>query len=241
MIHLVALGDSFTCGEGVGVHVPLAATWTALLAGAIPGAHHTSYATPGARVRDVRQYQVPKVSSATIVTLLVGLNDVARSGWDAGRVEGDLVSVADELCHRADTVLLVRLHDPVRLLWVPAPLRRLARERVAVVNAAVDRASRLPRVHVLDLARVELLRDRAVWAVDGVHPDPAGHVALAQAASAVLRDAGHLVGATPPVPQCRAASRRERAHWLARHGLPYLARNVRTLGTPALEGVLRRA
>ncbi|MDX6217238.1 MAG: hypothetical protein QOG99_2822, partial [Frankiales bacterium] len=35
MSGLLALGDSFTCGEGVGVRVPLASTWAGVLATAL--------------------------------------------------------------------------------------------------------------------------------------------------------------------------------------------------------------
>jgi lysophospholipase L1-like esterase len=237
---LVALGDSFSCGEGVGVRVPHDKTWTALLAAALPGASFSTYAAPGARIRDVRHQQLPQVTSATVATVLVGLNDVARSGFDAATVHRDLVSVVEQLGGSADIVLLGRLHDPARMLRLPALMRRLALERVAVVNAAVDEAVHLPRVHVLDLEQVEALHSPAAWAVDRLHPAAAGHAALALAAAVVLGAAGVTVQAIAPVALTDAASHRERMLWLAGHGGPYLARNLRALGTPVLEGVLRR-
>lgn len=241
MTNLVSLGDSFSCGEGVGVRVPFELTWTALLAAALPGASLSSFAAPGARIRDVRHEQVPQVASATIATVLVGLNDVARSGFDAATMHRDLVWVAEQLSGVAEIVLLGRLHDPMRMLRLPAPIRRLAQERVAVVNAAVDEAVHHPRVHVLDVDQVEALRYPAAWAVDRVHPSAAGHVALARAAAVVLCAEGHALETIDPATLTRAASQQDRLLWLARHGVPYLARNLKALGAPALEGVLRRA
>jgi lysophospholipase L1-like esterase len=241
MTRLVALGDSFSCGEGVGVRVPFDQTWTALLGAALPGASMTSFAAPGARIRDVRHDQVPRVISPTVVTVLVGLNDVARSGFDAATVRRDLISVAENLNGVADIVLFGRLHDPMRMLRLPAPIRRLAQARIAVVNAAVDEAGQLPRVHILDLDQVGALRLPAAWAVDRVHPSAAGHAALARAGAAVLGANGHSVESIALLAPTRAATQRDRMFWLAAHGMPYLARNLRALGTPALESVLRRA
>jgi lysophospholipase L1-like esterase len=238
---VVALGDSFSCGEGVGVRVPPEVTWPALLAAALPGASFISYAVPGARVRDVSRDQVPLVSAASIVTVLVGLNDVARSSFDPLTVYEELVGVAERLSEVAEIVLLGRLHDPMRMLRLPAPIRRLAQARIAVVNAAVDEAARLPGVHVLDLDQVDGFRLAHAWAVDRVHPSAIGHAALARAGAAMLGAEGHLVETIAPVPPSRVVTQRDRMLWLAGHGVPYLARNLRSLGTPALESVLRRA
>jgi lysophospholipase L1-like esterase len=49
-----AFGDSFTCGEGVGLTISPDSTWAAVLARAFPGGALRSYAVAGARVADVR-------------------------------------------------------------------------------------------------------------------------------------------------------------------------------------------
>jgi lysophospholipase L1-like esterase len=230
MTGLLALGDSFTCGEGVGVRVAPELTWTGLLASALPDPSRELLATPGARARDVVADQLPRVREAAVATLLVGLNDVARAGFDAGRVRESILRSVERLCECADTVLLGRLHDPLRLLWVPAPLRGPLRARLAQVNAAIDEGAALPRVHVVDLDAVTALRSRQGWAVDRVHPSHWGHVALAEEAAGVLRRAGHQVYHQNVCPPPSKPSPVERAWWLSRHGIPYAAGNVRGWG-----------
>ena len=74
MTVVVALGDSLTCGEGVGVRVRPEDTWVALLARALPAGRLVRLAVPGARVADVRCGQLPLVPGgvdvATLRTLL---------------------------------------------------------------------------------------------------------------------------------------------------------------------------
>lgn len=212
---LQSLGDSFSCGEGVGVRVPLERTWAGLLAGA-EGLEHRSLAAPGARVRDVLATQLPAARPAALSTLLVGLNDVARTGFDAGAVASGLQRVVHGLVACSDRVVVGRLQDPSRVLWMPPLLADRARRRVSVVNAAVDEVAVLPRVQVLDLGSLPGLRRSGAWAVDRVHPSPAGHAVIAAGAAGLLGRAPTVV----PVP--RGPGLLARAHWSARHGGPYL-------------------
>jgi lysophospholipase L1-like esterase len=217
---LQALGDSFTCGEGVGVQVPLASTWAALLAEML-GLSHQSYAVPGARVRDVVSAQLPQTDVAQVSTLLVGLNDIARTGFDAAAVRAVFLETAAQLAELSDTVVIGRLHDPSRVLWMPIPLRRLIRRRLEHVNAAIDEAAAFPGVTAVDLAAVPELQHPGGWAVDRVHPSAAGHLALARAAAAEL---GH--DPVEPVELPGPPGLVRRAVWTARYGGPYLAGQV---------------
>lgn len=239
MTRIVALGDSFVSGEGVGIRVAPESVWSALVAAAVPGAVYTSYATSGARVHDVLEHQLPRVGSTAFATVAVGLNDIARAGWDGARVQRDFIAIARGLSEVSATVLLVRMHDPLRVLRVPPPLRGLARRRLTILNAAVDEAASLPHVEVLDLGQIEALRNMTGWAVDHVHPNPTGHAAIARGAATILRSAGHRVGPIA-LPHLPPTTRRQRAVWLTGHGLPYMAKNLGTFGKPALQGILRR-
>lgn len=58
--HGRCLGDSFSCGEGVGLDIRPVQTWTALLCQALPGSRLANLSTAGARVRDVRRIQLPE-------------------------------------------------------------------------------------------------------------------------------------------------------------------------------------
>lgn len=241
MTAVVALGDSFTCGEGVGVRVDPDATWTALLAAALPDGRLLRLAEPGAGVADVRLRQLPGLPErADVATLLVGLNDVARAGFDPATVARSLLDLVAELRTRADEVLVGRLHDAVALLPLPARVAGTCRARIEAVNAAVDRAGEWPRVRVLDLARVPALAEPGAWAVDRIHPSAAGHRAMAVAAVRVLAGPGGSAGPVEDVVVPRGPSRRQRAGWAVRHGLPYAAGHLRELGGPLVSAALRR-
>lgn len=233
---VVALGDSTSCGEGVGLRVPAQRTWPALLAAAVDGGALVPLAVAGSRVRDVRRHQLPAARAArpAVATLLVGLNDVSRGGFDARAVRADLRAVVRSLLRTGAAVLVGRLHDPCRHLPLPAPLAAHVRARVAAVNAAVDDAARLG-AHVLDLATVPALAERRAFAVDRLHPGPAAHAALAAAAADVLRAAGVPVGVPAAVPlPPRAPGLVTTAWWGTRHGAPWLAAHARDVVLPAV-------
>ena len=233
-MRMVALGDSISCGEGVGVAVHLAHTWVGVLAHGL-GADLQLLARRGARTSDVRGAQLPVALAAEpqFATVLMGLNDVSRTGWDADRVRADLTTTVTALRAQGVLVLLVRLYDPTVLLPLPARVRRAALARVAVVNDTVD-SLRGPGVVVLDLASVRELRRRNAWAVDRVHPGISGHRAIAASAAEVLREHGvELPNRLGPVTAHPPLGRTAELRWLARHGAPYLLRGLARAATGA--------
>jgi lysophospholipase L1-like esterase len=236
---LLALGDSLTCGEGVGLRVPFEQTWASLVAQSLTGMDISLLATPGARVRDVRLHQVPSAPDGRLATLVVGLNDIARSGFDAARFRTDLLAIVHQLTATGASVLLGRLHDPVALLPLPRPMARLGRERVAAVNAAVDEAACWARVHVLALDEITTLMCPSGWAVDRVHPSIAGHRAIAAEGILVLHRAGWPTVPLDESAPCKPPGLIARSWWVGRHGVPYAATHARELGQPALSALLR--
>jgi lysophospholipase L1-like esterase len=242
MSTLVALGDSISCGEGVGVGVPSEQTWVGLLA-RWSGMELDLLATAGARAADLRSRQVPQALArpADLITVLIGLNDVIRSRFDADLVSADLVGAVGDLRAHGAPILVARLHDPTLLPPIPAPLRTRLRRRVAVINAAVDSVAG-NGVHVVDLAGVPALRDRAAWAVDRLHPAPAGHRAMARAAAAVSSGLGvaQAVPAAAEDPE-RAPRGLAELHWVARHGAPYLLTHLGEMALPMAALLVGRA
>ena len=237
---IAALGDSTSCGEGVGLRVPSGATWPARLTAATPGAELLPLAAPGARLRDLHAAQLPTAlaSGAEVVTLLIGLNDISRAGFDRHAFAAELADVVVALRATGAVLLLGRLHDATAVLPLPPGLRDAVRTRTAQVNQAVD-ACAGERVHLLDLAAVPGLRMRRAWEVDRVHPNVAGHALIAQAAARVLRAAGCRIG---PVRQPRlpaAPGPVEQAQWLLRHGLPWLGDHLPQVVLPAVGAALR--
>lgn len=232
-LRLVALGDSTSCGEGVGVRVALDSTWPALLAMALR-AEHVCFARPGARVRDVLSEQLAPACAQRpdVVTLLIGLNDVLRSA--SCPTGGQLTAVLRPF--RGSTALVARLHDPSELLPLPRAARNAVLHRVAVLNTAVDEAVAATGAVLLDLARLPELRRRDSWAVDRLHPSARGHAVIAVGAMAALGLADVPV-TTPPE---QASGRLAELIWLTRHGLPYLAVHGGRLAPGALAGLARR-
>lgn len=236
---LAALGDSVTCGEGVGLRIPFERTWPWLLAEAT-GLSPYSLAVAGATMRDVREKQLPLVPRCSVAGVLIGLNDVCRGAFDRDRLEIEMTAIADGIQWRAEHVFIATLPDPSRFLWVPKRVRRLVAHRLAVANeaiAAVAEAS--ANVQLLDLAAVPELQLRCAWSPDRVHPSPFGHVAMAAAAADLLgaRRATHLELAPPAE---RAPNARQ-AWWLMRHGTGYLMRKGHTFVRPITEGLRRAA
>lgn len=242
---VVSLGDSFSCGEGVGVRVPLRTTWVGVLAAGLAGGRLRPLAAPGSVVADVRVRQLPLALAAAprLATVLAGLNDVIRAGFDAASVRSDLRAVVGGLRAGGATVLVARLHDPTHQLPLPGALRRAVRERVAAVNGAIDDvAAGDLGVHVLDLLALPALRERASWAVDRLHPSPLGHLRMATAALELLDRAGFAATPPPrPAPQGQSVRIRDEARWLVRHGLPWFAAHGRQVGVPAARMAVRQA
>lgn len=237
---IVALGDSISCGEGVGLRVAPAATWPALLAASSPGTELVALARPGARLSDVLHEQLPRVQEASpdLVTLLIGLNDISRGSFDRQRFAEQLCDVVVGLRPTGALLLLGRLHDASLVLPLPPRLRENVRTRIVAVNEAVDTCAG-PHVRLLDLHALRALRSRRAWAVDRVHPNEVGHALIAQAAADVLRQLGCrlLPLRTPPLPP--APGRYREAAWLLRHGLPWLGNHVPQVVLPALAATVR--
>lgn len=237
---IVALGDSTSCGEGVGLHVPSGATWPARLAAAVPGGELVPLARAGARLRDVHRHQLGEalLADADLVTLLIGLNDVSRSGFDAEAFRDQLVEVVDALSTTGALVVLGRLYDPTVVLPLPPALRTAVRNKVRAVNDAVDGCC-TGDVRLLDLSSLPGLRMRRLWDVDRVHPNAAGHALIAAAAARVLRAGGIAVGpirqpAMPPAPDLV-----REATWALRHGLPWALTHLPQVVAPAVTATVR--
>lgn len=237
---LTALGDSISCGEGVGLRVAPDRTWPALLTSAVPGGRLHPFATAGARVRDLRATQLPAALAARpdVATVLVGLNDIARGGFDAHGFADDLAAVVRGLADAGALVLLGRLHDPCAVLPLPRAMSGAVRARWTAVNEAVDRLR--PYAVVLDLGELSELGRRAGFAVDRLHPHAGTHAAMAAAAAAALRSEGLAVGTVPSGPVQRPAGPVRTAWWAGRHALPWLVARRHEVALPALTAALGR-
>jgi len=231
-LRVVALGDSITSGDGVGLVTPPALTWAALLAGWLAPADLTPLARAGARLRDVRAEQLPVAVAARphVATLCVGLNDLVKTRCVAGTLQADVHALVGGLRSAGATVVVTRLHDPGSVLRLPSGLAAQVAARVRLVNGAIDvAAAGDPGVVVVDLGT--LVADRACWAVDRVHPSWWGQRLLAAQAAGAL-------GLVAPAPAEGARPRppSSLAHWgwLVRSGAPWLVKRAPAVGPPVL-------
>ena len=237
---LVALGDSLSCGVGVGLTLPIEQTWVGRLGTAL-GLELDVLAAPGRASGEVRREQLPRAvaAPAALATVLIGLNDVVRADFGPAATREHVHAVVDGLCRAHAVVLVARLHDPVSRLPLPAAIRRRYAVRIEQVNEALtSAASSRANARLLDLAAVPALAARAAWAVDRIHPSPYGHQAIAVAAFDAL--AGHHGAGragrpvTPAHP--RPPRRLDELWWFAAHGAPWLVgRLPKVLLGPAIE------
>jgi lysophospholipase L1-like esterase len=214
--------------------------------GSVSGAGSVRYTNTsflGARMACVRQRQLPDVlpCAPDVAVLLVGMNDTLRSDFDPARLHADYDAVVGSLRAAGSTVLTVRYHDHSRVFWLPGPLRRALRQRIAQLNAVTDAVVAAHGIDCLDLHTMEGGYHRAAWSIDRLHPSEFGHRLLAYNFGTLLERRGFAV---PHRVSLTAADGREitaahRALWLVFKGLPWLGRRSRDLVPYALSIVLR--
>ncbi|MBI4939555.1 MAG: hypothetical protein HY830_02265 [Actinobacteria bacterium] len=190
---LAALGDSGMSGVGADdVDGILAVQVARRLAEQLSRpVHVVGYARAGARTRDVLQDQVPLVSRADCVLLMVGTNDVVGR-TSLRRLHRDTRELSSALDASAVPVVMSS-HPEVRaMLPLPRPLRDVialhSRVVEAVRRAALSAAQ--PRQLVwIDVrrqpGRLFLTRDDTLSA-DRFHPSSAGYALIADSLAPAL-------------------------------------------------------
>ncbi|MGH3972563.1 MAG: SGNH/GDSL hydrolase family protein [Pseudonocardiaceae bacterium] len=240
---LVTLGDSTVVG--VGDPLP-GGGWRGvaqLLAAALGGPRHVNLSASGARLRCVRERQLPAALQAApdIALLVVGINDTMRSDFSPVRLHLDLDATVGALTAAGSLVVTVRFHDHSRVLWLPGPLRRGLRTRIAALNEIIDAVVAGHGCVCVDLHRMVGAYDPAAWHVDRLHPSELGHRLLAAACAAAMAEAGWLVP-RPIIPYCagsRTATTAEHVGWLVVAGIPWLIRRGQDLISYALVALWR--
>ena len=243
-VRFAALGDSASCG--VGDPTPEGwRGWAQLLTDAIAVDHYVSFcklAVPGATVADVRRRQLDDAVAhrPVVASLVVGLNDVLRSTWDADQVRSDLLQCAGALARHGALVLTVRFHDHARVLGLPRLLARPVRRRIDDLNAIYDEVHERYGGLQIDLSADPAIYDRDMWAFDRLHPSELGHRRLARQVAELLVAEGldfplPSLEATNPLP-----SRRDRLRILVVDVAPWVGRRIRDHAPEAARGALRR-
>jgi lysophospholipase L1-like esterase len=235
-IRFTALGDSATFGLGDPVDRGWRG-WANLLADAIASAHHVSFcnlATPGATVDDVRRQQLPRAiqHQPVIASLVVGLNDIMRSGWDPGRFHMDLLDSARQLGESGALVITARFHDHGRAMGLPQWIARRMAVRIDELNDVYDEVHRRYGTLQIDLGDDPATYQRGFWATDRLHPSEHGHRHLAARVATLLNEEG--LDFEPPSPTCptQRSTRLSDLNVLVTKAAPWMARRLLDL-TPA--------
>ncbi len=231
---MVGLGDSITVGVGDLVHPGAPAGWAAHVAEALQASSFANLARLGARARTVRDEQLDAARACRphVVLLSVAGNDALRGDLDLVDVARCVHDVVSLLVADGAAVVLLCPPSLAHVTFLPARLHRPLHGRLALVGAEVSRVATDAGAACVSLP---IAHDSAVqrWHVDRIHPGPGGHRWAASAALRALEPQGFsrrravapLVTAPP--------SRLAQAGWLARNGLPWVAKRSVDL-VPAL-------
>jgi lysophospholipase L1-like esterase len=227
MTRIVTLGDSITLGIGDPCPDGGWRGWTRLLADGLPKPELHNLASNGAQAKHVERDQLPTalLLRPHVATVVVGINDTLRAGFDPVRTGQAIARTVAALTAQGATVVTMRLPDPAQMFGLPSGLARPLTRRMQAVNAELDRiAAHYCTVH-WDASTDPQTYDRRNWSVDRLHPNERGHRLIACRLWDLLGEAGVPVSERPgseptnPVP-----TRRDDLTWMATKGTGWVLR-----------------
>jgi lysophospholipase L1-like esterase len=226
-----ALGDSFT--EGLDDPRPDGTYrgWADLVAADLgrrrPGLRYANLAVRGRLLPQIVAEQVPRalVIRPDLVSIVGGVNDMLRPGFDVAALRRSLGRAVGALRESGSDVLLVVGVNPT------ARSKALARlmPRVVALNDAVADVAQRWDCYPVDLFDADVFDDPRMWASDRLHLSAAGHERVAGAYLQAL-GLGDGLWREPLPPDGRPSwpdARRDDAEWLRTHLLPWFGRRVR--------------
>ncbi|WP_049563818.1 SGNH/GDSL hydrolase family protein [Nonomuraea sp. SBT364] len=229
----VALGDSQTEGLGDGDdrdgHRGWADRLAEQLAAADPGLHYANLAVRGRLAAQIRAEQLPAALALRpdLATVMAGMNDIIRPGFDAALVVGELEAMFAALTESGAHVVTVTFPDIGKI----APMARPLRPRVLDLNARIRDAAARYGVTLVDTFALEFVTDTRMWCVDRLHASPAGHARIAAAMAHSLGLPGSddtWMLPFPPLPAPGALrSAAAEVRWLATFAGPWIGRRLR--------------
>ncbi|MFJ9770493.1 SGNH/GDSL hydrolase family protein [Kitasatospora sp. NPDC101157] len=229
----VAVGDSQTEGLGDGDGTTGWRGWADRLAETIserePGLLYANLAVRGRLAGQVRAEQLAPALALRpdLVTVVAGMNDLMRPGFDAGAVVAELDQMFAAFTATGARVLTFTFPDIGRI----APLARGLRPRVLDLNARLRATADHRGVVVVDFFPHRVTTDPRMWSADRLHASPLGHAGIAAAAAHALALPGSDDGWAEPLPPLPVAGilRRatEESAWIGTFLGPWLLRRLR--------------
>jgi lysophospholipase L1-like esterase len=226
-----ALGDSFT--EGLDDQLPDGTYrgWADLVALGLaqgrPGFRYANLAVRGRLLPQVVAEQVPRALrlEPDLVSLVGGVNDMLRPGFDARALQRCLDRAVDSLVRQgSDVVLVVGVNPTVRS-------RLLARllPRVHALNAAVAEVADAHGCFAVDLFDARVFDDARMWSADRLHLSAQGHARVAGAYLQALGqgDDSWREPLPPEDPRLWWQQRTDDLAWAQAHLGPWVGRRLR--------------
>ncbi len=226
----VAVGDSFT--EGMSDLMPDGSYrgWADALAARLgarspDGFRYANLAVRGKLITQIVDEQLPAAAAlgADLVTLVGGLNDALRPGYELTRVCEQLEKAVATLAPSCGTLVLMK--TPGRRGPVFDRYRPRMQELFAEIDAIGERHGAL----VVDLYSARSLADQRMWADDRLHLTAEAHARVAEAVwqRLGLPAESDWEAPMPPSPAARWGSRRAADVRFARaHLFPWIGRRL---------------
>ncbi len=229
----VALGDSMTEGlddaDGSGGYRGWADRLAERLATINPSLGYANLAVRGRLAGQVRSGQLEPALALDpdLASVVVGINDVLRPGFDAELVAGHVEAMQTALVRIGATVLTCTLPEPGPIMPIARPLG----SRVLTLNAELRAACKRSGALLIDLGRAPVASDPRLWSEDRLHANGAGHARIAAAMAAALNlpgaDGAWALPLPPPAPRSRQELLAAELAWSRRHLVPWLGRRLR--------------
>jgi lysophospholipase L1-like esterase len=236
MTSYVALGDSISVGVGDPLPGGGWRGWPALLATGLPDPEMHNLAVLGAQTADIERDQLPAALGfrPDVASVVCGLNDTLRGGFDPARTGEAVGRVVRALKEHGAVVLTMRMPDPGAMLGIPQGLARPLARRMHEVNLALDEVAAEHGTLHFDAAADPQAYQRRNWSVDRLHPNERGHRLIARRFHALLTEAGFPVAPAPDEePTSPPPTRREEITWMATKGTGWVLKRSTDL-VPAL-------
>ena len=202
----VALGDSQTEGLGDGDEESGLRGWADRLAehlaeqraGEGRGVLYANLAVRGRLAGQVRAEQLAPALALRpdLATVVAGVNDLLRPGFDADEVAGHLETMFAALTAQGARVGTVTFPDVARM----TPLARPIGHRILALNDRIRETAGRHGVAVVETSLHPVVTDPRLWSPDRLHASPLGHARIAAAVAHALGLPGSDDTWTQPLP-----------------------------------------